>query len=99
MAMGDLHRGSYTGQYGFVVIDSGRDPGAYDQEVFLALRDWEHFYTDQFVDMDDQDAPGPQPEKPARSGGVLVVHVHELFAVNTSHAAPDTYLVVAPVVA
>ncbi len=49
MAMGDLHRGAYTGQYGFVIVESGRDPGAFDQEVFLALRDWEHFYTDQFV--------------------------------------------------
>ena len=66
MAMGDLHRGSYTGQYGFVMIDSGTDPGHYDQEVFLALRDWEPFYTDQFVDMDEADAPGPQPERPAR---------------------------------
>jgi FtsP/CotA-like multicopper oxidase with cupredoxin domain len=65
MAMGDLHRGSYTGQYGFLLIDSGNDPGHYDQEVFLALRDWEPFYTDQFVDMDEADAPGPQPERPA----------------------------------
>jgi FtsP/CotA-like multicopper oxidase with cupredoxin domain len=84
MAMGDLHRGSYTGQYGFVVIDSGHDPGAYDQEVFLALRDWEHFYTDQFVDMDDQDAPGPQPEKPAkldtRPNGLEVVS--QLYSIN-----------------
>jgi FtsP/CotA-like multicopper oxidase with cupredoxin domain len=66
MAMGDLHRGSYTGQYGFLIIESGTDPGHYDQEVFLALRDWEAFYTDQFVDMDEADAPGPQPERPAR---------------------------------
>ncbi len=66
MAMGDLHRGSYTGQYGFLIVESGTDPGHYDQEVFLALRDWEPFYTDQFVDMDEADAPGPQPERPAR---------------------------------
>ncbi len=67
MAMGDLHRGSYTGQYGFLMIDSGANPGRYDQEIFLALRDWEPFYTDQYVDMDEVGAPpGPQPE---RSGG------------------------------
>ena len=67
MAMGDLHRGSYTGQYGFLMIDSGTNPGRYDQEIFLALRDWEPFYTDQFVDMDEAGTPpGPQPEKPAR---------------------------------
>jgi len=67
MAMGDLHRGSYTGQYGFLMIDSGTNPGRYDQEIFLALRDWEPFYTDQYVDMDEAGTPpGPQPEKPAR---------------------------------
>lgn len=67
MAMGDLHRGSYTGQYGFVMIDSGAHPGHYDQEIFLALRDWEPFYTDQYVDMDEAGTPpGAQPEKPAR---------------------------------
>jgi len=67
MAMGDLHRGSYTGQYGFLMIDPGTNPGHYDQEIFVALRDWEPFYTDQYVDMDEAGAPpGPQPEKPAR---------------------------------
>ena len=84
MAAGDLHRGSYTGQYGFLMIDSGADPGSYDQEVFLALRDWEPFYTDQFVDMDEQDAPGPQPEKPdkldTRPNGLEVVS--QLFSIN-----------------
>jgi FtsP/CotA-like multicopper oxidase with cupredoxin domain len=84
MAMGDLHRGSYTGQYGFVMIDSGADPGHYDQEVFLALRDWEPFYTDQFVDMDEADAPGPQPEKPARldtrPNGLEVIS--QVFSIN-----------------
>ena len=41
-AMMDLHRGSYTGQFGFLMIDSANDPGLYDQEVFLALREWEY---------------------------------------------------------
>ena len=27
MAMTDLHRGSYTGQFGFLVVESGTDPG------------------------------------------------------------------------
>ncbi len=84
MAAGDLHRGTYTGQYGFLMIDSGADAGHYDQEVFLALRDWEPFYTDQFVDMDEQDAPGPQPEKPqsldTRPNGLEVTS--QLFSVN-----------------
>jgi FtsP/CotA-like multicopper oxidase with cupredoxin domain len=65
MAMTDLHRGSYTGQFGFLMVDSGRDPGAYDQEVFLALRDWEPFFTTMLVDTDEQNQKWPQPERPA----------------------------------
>jgi FtsP/CotA-like multicopper oxidase with cupredoxin domain len=84
MAMGDLHRGTYTGQYGFVVVEAGTDPGHYDQEVFLALRDWEPFYTDQFVDMDEQDLPGPQPERPprpdTRAGGLEAIA--QLYSIN-----------------
>jgi FtsP/CotA-like multicopper oxidase with cupredoxin domain len=84
MAMGDLHRGSYTGQYGFLMIDSGTDAGSYDQELFLALRDWEPFYTDQFVDMDEQESPGPQPERPetldTRANGLEVMS--QLLSIN-----------------
>jgi FtsP/CotA-like multicopper oxidase with cupredoxin domain len=65
MAMTDLHRGSYTGQFGFLVVESGNDPGRYDQEVFLALRDWEPFFTSQLVDTDDAQMKWPQTERPA----------------------------------
>ena len=66
MAMSDLHRGSYTGQFGFLIIDGGKDPGHYDQEVFLALRDWEPFYVSDAMDTDEDDQSGPQPERPAQ---------------------------------
>jgi FtsP/CotA-like multicopper oxidase with cupredoxin domain len=65
MAEADLHRGSYTGQFGFVYVDGGNDPGHYDQELFLALRDWEPFFTSMMDDNDDDTRSGPQPEKPA----------------------------------
>ena len=65
MSGADLHRGTYTGQFGFLMIDSGRDPGHYDQEVFLALRDWEPFFTSDAMDTDEEDQSGPQPERPA----------------------------------
>ena len=32
-AMMDLHRGS-SGKFGFLMIESGNDPGRYDQEDF-----------------------------------------------------------------
>src|SRR5262249_439007 len=65
MAMTDLHRGSYTGQFGFLVVDGRDDPGRYDREVFLALRDWEAFFTDRMVDPDALTQQWPEPEKPA----------------------------------
>jgi FtsP/CotA-like multicopper oxidase with cupredoxin domain len=36
----DLKRGTYTGQYGCFYIEPKSDPGAYDQEIFLTLHDW-----------------------------------------------------------
>jgi FtsP/CotA-like multicopper oxidase with cupredoxin domain len=64
MAMDDLHKGSYTGQFGFVYVDGGSDPGHYDQELFLALRDWEPFFTATMEDDDDDTHNGPLLEKP-----------------------------------
>jgi FtsP/CotA-like multicopper oxidase with cupredoxin domain len=66
MAMDDLHKGAYTGQFGFVYVDGGSDRGQYDQELFLALRDWEPFFTAAMDDEDDDTHGGPLLEKPAR---------------------------------
>lgn len=41
MAMGDLTRAQYGGQHGFLMVESGGNPGRYDQEFFLALHDWD----------------------------------------------------------
>src|SRR5271154_7262192 len=54
-AMMDLHRGAYTGQFGFLMIDSANDPGHYDQEVFLALREWEPFLSTMDPDEEQPD--------------------------------------------
>jgi FtsP/CotA-like multicopper oxidase with cupredoxin domain len=37
----DLHLGQYTGQHGFLLIEPRNHPARYDQEIFLALHDWE----------------------------------------------------------
>jgi FtsP/CotA-like multicopper oxidase with cupredoxin domain len=39
----DLHRGTYTGQFGFLYIEPNEDAGRYDQEIFLALHGWDPF--------------------------------------------------------
>lgn len=36
----DLKRGTYTGQFGCFFIEPKNNPGAYDQEIFLTLHDW-----------------------------------------------------------
>lgn len=64
MAMDDLHRGAFTGQFGFVYVEGASNPGNYDQEYFLALRDWEPFFTSTMEDDDDDTHNGPVFEKP-----------------------------------
>ncbi|HEX3867975.1 MAG TPA: multicopper oxidase domain-containing protein, partial [Gemmatimonadaceae bacterium] len=36
----DFTRSTYSGQFGFLMIDPASEPGRYDQEVFLAMHDW-----------------------------------------------------------
>lgn len=44
-AGGDLNRGQYTGQVGPVYIESKGDPGRYDREVFLTLKEFEPWFS------------------------------------------------------
>jgi FtsP/CotA-like multicopper oxidase with cupredoxin domain len=89
MSMSDLHKGTYTGQFGFVYIEPASNPGAYDQELFLALRDWEPFFTTQMVDMDaDEDPNAPQPERPA----VLNTAANGLEVNSTTYSINDKAL-------
>ncbi|HEY5056770.1 MAG TPA: multicopper oxidase domain-containing protein [Acidobacteriaceae bacterium] len=89
MSMGDLHKGTFTGQFGFVYIDPASNPGNYDQEIFLALRDWEPFFTTQMVDMDESDDPNaPQPEKPQ----VLNTAPNGLEVTSTTYSINDRAL-------
>ena len=36
----DFKRATYTGQFGCFYVDPKSEPGAYDQEIFLTLHDW-----------------------------------------------------------
>jgi len=40
VARGDLNRGTYTGQAGPVYVEPKNDPGAYDREVFLVMKEF-----------------------------------------------------------
>jgi FtsP/CotA-like multicopper oxidase with cupredoxin domain len=41
VAGGDLNRGTYTGQAGPVYVEPKNNPGAYDREVFLVMKEFE----------------------------------------------------------
>jgi len=45
VAGGDLNRGTYTGQMGPVYIEPKNNPGAYDREVFLVMKEFEPTFT------------------------------------------------------
>ena len=52
VAGGNLNRGTYTGQAGPIYIEPKDNPGAYDREVFLVLKEFEPSFS-QGGDMDD----------------------------------------------
>jgi FtsP/CotA-like multicopper oxidase with cupredoxin domain len=44
MAKDDLTRGAYSGQFGFLLVENGKEIAPYDREVNLAIRHWDpHF--------------------------------------------------------
>jgi FtsP/CotA-like multicopper oxidase with cupredoxin domain len=53
----DLRRSLYSGQFGFFYIEPKKNPGRYDQEVFIAMHQW----NPEFVSMQDL-RKGPPPD-------------------------------------
>jgi FtsP/CotA-like multicopper oxidase with cupredoxin domain len=84
MSMDDLHRGGYTGMFGFLIVEGASNPGNFDQEHYLALRDWEPYFTNTLMDNDDMDPLLARPEKPAvldtRPPGLEVAA--DIFSIN-----------------
>jgi FtsP/CotA-like multicopper oxidase with cupredoxin domain len=64
MAMSDLNRGPYTGQFGFVYIEPKNNPGQFDQEIFLATHEWEPFFSTE-EEMDDPDITAEEKRRKA----------------------------------
>jgi FtsP/CotA-like multicopper oxidase with cupredoxin domain len=44
-AYNDLQQATYSGEFGFFYIEPKSEPGRYDQEVFLAVHQWEPYFT------------------------------------------------------
>jgi FtsP/CotA-like multicopper oxidase with cupredoxin domain len=57
MAMTDLNRSTYTGEFGFLLVEPASEPGRYDREVLLAAHHWDGHW----VSMQDI-RKGPPPD-------------------------------------
>jgi len=55
----DLSLGTYTGQFGFLLVEGQHDPTHYDQEIFLAIHHWEPSFVPMAETMQAQSANHP----------------------------------------
>jgi FtsP/CotA-like multicopper oxidase with cupredoxin domain len=55
----NLSLSTYTGQFGFLLVDGKGDPGHYDQEIFLAIHHWEPSFVPMAETMQMQSANHP----------------------------------------
>jgi FtsP/CotA-like multicopper oxidase with cupredoxin domain len=88
----DLSQGTYTGQAGVAYIEPKNEPGAYDQEIFLVMKEFEPSFS-RGGDMDiDMLAPG-EPLKELKETGAKADEeakgtpkgyevAYELFSIN-----------------
>ena len=72
MAMSDLNRSTFTGQFGFAYIEPKSYPGQYDQEVFLATHEWEPYVSTMEEDEDDDEQHRKAGEKEEKPHGLEV---------------------------
>jgi FtsP/CotA-like multicopper oxidase with cupredoxin domain len=55
----NLSIGTYTGQFGFLLVEGPGDPGHYDQEVFLAIHHWQPSFVPMVETMQAESANHP----------------------------------------
>ena len=51
MAGKDTTRSLYSGQYGFLYVELKNNPGRYDQEIFIAMHQWEAYFNPPGMDI------------------------------------------------
>jgi FtsP/CotA-like multicopper oxidase with cupredoxin domain len=56
----NLSVGTYSGQFGFLLIDGKEDPARYDQEINLAVHHWEPSFVPMVETMREQSSNMPQ---------------------------------------
>jgi FtsP/CotA-like multicopper oxidase with cupredoxin domain len=55
----NLSLGTYSGQFGFLLVEGGQNSGSYDQEVSLAIHHWEPSFAPMVETMRDRSANMP----------------------------------------
>ena len=58
-AFANLALGTYTGQFGFMLVEGKREPGRYDREVNLAVHHWEPSFVPMVQTMRAESANAP----------------------------------------
>ncbi len=58
-AYANLALGTYSGQFGFLLVEGKHEPGAYDQEINLAIHHWEPSFVPMVDTMRMQSANAP----------------------------------------
>jgi FtsP/CotA-like multicopper oxidase with cupredoxin domain len=84
MAMNDLSRGVYSGQFSFVYVEPKRDPGRYDQEVFLATHEWEP----RLIMESDDESAEEDGEEMSPSSMEIGYAVHSINGKALGHGSP-----------
>lgn len=59
-AFDDLAAGTYSGQFGFLLIEGKEQPARYDQEINLAIHQWEPSFVPMVETMREQSSNMPQ---------------------------------------
>jgi len=79
-ARDNLSLAGYTGQFGFLLVDDGKDAGRYDQEVFLAIHHWEPSFVPMVETMQAQSANHPNTAGSDVGYKYATINAHRLGA-------------------
>lgn len=76
----DLSIGQYTGQFGFLMIQGSNNPGNFDQEVYLAVHEWEPYFAPMPEVMQEQTSQHPATSGSDVAYKYATINAHQLGA-------------------
>jgi FtsP/CotA-like multicopper oxidase with cupredoxin domain len=79
-AFDNLAAGTYSGQFGFLLIDGKEQPASYDQEINLAIHHWEPSFVPMVETMREQSANMPQTTGSDVGYKYATINAHQLGA-------------------